>query len=172
MEQEYDVVLRPINLDDAEMVVKWRNSEAVKPFFIYQEELTVEGQRKWIETKVKSGEVVQFIIIEKKTQSPIGSIYLRDIDYKFHKAEYGIFLGEETAKGKGYGTQAAKLMIGYAFDTMKLHRLYLRVFADNTRAISSYRKAGFSQEGLLRDDVYLNGKYRDIVWMSILNENE
>lgn len=172
MERKYDIVLRPITLDDAELVVKWRNSDAVKPYFIYQEDLTIEGERQWINTKVKSGEVVQFIIVENESQSPIGTVYLRDIDNKFHKAEYGIFLGEESVKGKGYGTQAAELMIQYAFGTMKLHRLYLRVFADNLRAISNYQKAGFSQEGLLRDDVYLNGNYRNIIWMSVLNENE
>lgn len=170
MEQKYDITLRPIVLEDAELIVKWRNSDAVKPYFIYQDNFTVCGQKQWIETKVKTGEVVQFIILETESKKPIGTVYLRDVDNVFHKAEYGIFIGEENAKGKGYGTQAAQLMIKYAFETMKLHRLYLRVFADNMRAIFSYQKAGFSQEGLLRDDVYVNGQYRDIVWMSIINE--
>lgn len=164
-----NIVLRPLTVEDTDLIVKWRNDENVKKYFIYQGEFTKEGHLHWVDTKIKSGEVVQFIIVENETNSPIGSVYIRDIDYSNKKAEYGIFIGEENAKGKGYGTQAAKLMIAYAFDELKLHRLYLRVYADNERAIASYKKAGFSLEGILKDDVYVRDEYRDIAWMAITN---
>lgn len=166
----YDIFLRPMTLEDTDNIVSWRNSENVKKYFIYQNEFTKEGHLRWIDTKVKTGEVVQFIIVEKESNKPIGSVYLRDIDYEFHKAEYGIFIGEDCKKGKGYGTQAARLMIKYAFAELHLHRIYLRVYSDNERAINSYKKAGFMVEGLLKDDVLVRGKYRDIIWMGIINE--
>lgn len=170
--KEYNIYLRPITAEDTDDIIRWRNSEHVRQYFIYQGDFTKEGHLQWLETKIKTGKVAQFIIIEKQTNKAIGSVYLRDIDQNQHKAEYGIFIGEESEKGKGYGTQSARLMIEYAFANMGLHRIYLRVFADNKRAISSYKKAGFSQEGILRDDVYVQGEYRDIVWMAIINSQE
>lgn len=172
IENNYDIYLRPIAVEDTDDIVRWRNSEGVRKYFIYQADFTREGHLKWLETKVKTGEVIQFMIIEKKSEKAIGSVFLRDVDRDFNKAEYGIFIGEEAEKGRGYGTQAAQLMIKYAFEQEKLHRLYLRVFADNERAIASYKKAGFVFEGLFRDDVFVRGEYRDIVWMAIVNSQK
>ena len=86
------------------------------------------------------------------------------------KAEYGIFIGETDCLGMGYGTEAAELMTEYAFEYLGLHKLMLRVYAENERAIKSYEKAGFVKEAYLKDDVFVQGKYRDIVLMAILNE--
>lgn len=168
----FDIYLRPINICDTDNIIRWRNSENVKRYFIYQSDFTKEEHLKWMETKVGTGEVIQFIIVEKKTNNPIGSVYLRDIDNNNHKAEYGIYIGDEKNRSKGYGTQAAKLMIEYAFNKLHLHKLYLRVYADNKQAISSYKKAGFMLEGIARCDVCIQGKYRDLAWMSIINSNK
>lgn len=166
------IYLREMNIDDTDDIVRWRNSDSVRKYFIYQGDFTTESHLNWIEQKIKTRQVVQFIIVENESEKSIGSVYLRDIDRNFSKAEYGIFIGDDNAKGKGYGTQATKLMLQYAFEVEKLHRIYLRVYADNTRAISSYVKAGFSQEGVLVDDVYVNGEYRDIVWMAAINPKD
>lgn len=165
------IYLRPINLEDTENVVRWRNSEHVRKYFIYQADFTVESHVRWMKEKVETGEVAQFIIVESDSQRDIGSVFLRDIDLAHSKAEYGIFIGEESAKGKGYGSLAAKKILEYAFDNLKLHRIYLRVLADNQRAIVSYKKAGFVQEGVLKDDVLIRGEYKDVVWMAIINPN-
>lgn len=170
--EEYSIFLRPITLEDTDDIVRWRNSENVKKFFIYQGKFSKEGHLNWMENKVKQGSVIQFMIIEKESDKAVGSVYLRDVDLEYRKAEYGIFIGEEDARGKGYGTQAARLMLEYAFSEIKLHRVYLRAFADNHRAIASYRKVGFLLEGILKDDVYVGGKYRDIAWMAVINPNE
>jgi len=163
------IYLRPIGYSDTDLIVKWRNSDAVRKNFIYQALFTRESHENWMRTKVETGDVVQMIICEAESHKPVGSVYVRDIDHIHHKGEYGIFIGETDARGKGYGTAAAKLMIRYCFEELKLHRLYLRVYADNLQAIRSYEKAGFEREALLRDDVCIDGEYRDIVLMGILN---
>ena len=93
-----------------------------------------------------------------------------DVDRTHSKAEYGIFLGEDDARGRGIGTAAAKLMLRYAFEEAGLHRVYLRVLADNVPAIRSYEKAGFVKEAYLRESVFLDGVYRDVILMSVLEE--
>lgn len=164
------IYLRPMTYEDTDLVVKWRNTDAVRKNFIYQALFTRESHENWIRTKVETGEVAQMIICEAGTDKPVGSVYIRDIDRNHQKAEYGIFIGEEDARGKGYGTSAARLMIRYSFEELGLHRLFLRVYADNQQAIRSYEKAGFEKEAYLREDVCIDGVFRDIVLMGILNQ--
>lgn len=169
IDKEAGIYLRFMTYDDTDLIVGWRNTDSVRKNFIYQALFTRESHENWIRTKVETGDVVQMIICETGSDRPVGSVYVRDVDRTHHKAEYGIFIGEADARGKGYGTAAAKLMIRYCFEEMKLHRLFLRVYADNLRAVKSYEKAGFEREAFLRDDVCIDGKYRDIVLMGILN---
>lgn len=162
------IYLRLMTCEDTDLIVSWRNSDAVRKNFIYQELFTREGHENWIRTQVETGRVVQTIICDMNTDKPLGSVYIRDIDECHRKAEYGIFIGEADARGRGVGTAAAKLMLRYCFEEVGLHRVYLRVFAENAQAIGSYEKAGFVKEGLLKDDVCIDGVYRDIVWMAVV----
>ncbi|MCI8566662.1 MAG: UDP-4-amino-4,6-dideoxy-N-acetyl-beta-L-altrosamine N-acetyltransferase [Lachnospiraceae bacterium] len=165
-----NIYLRPITMDDTADILRWRNDERVRSNFIDQALFTVETHENWMRTRVASGSVVQFIIHEKETGRPVGSVYLRDIDRKNKKAEYGIFIGEADAAGKGLGSEAARLAVAYARDTLKLHKLMLRVFADNAGAVKSYQRAGFEKEGYLRDEFLQAGGYRDILLMAIIFE--
>ncbi len=163
------IYLRRMTCDDTERIVQWRNSDAVRRQFIYQELFTRETHEQWIRTRVETGDVIQMIICDLQTGTPVGSVYIRDIDRRHKKAEYGIFIGEPSARGRGVGTAAARLMLRYCFEEEGLHRIYLRVLAGNERAIHSYEKAGFSREGYLREDVQIDGVYRDVIWMAALS---
>ena len=167
-----NIILRPITSEDTEMILRWRNSEEVRKYFIYQQEITEEDHRNWLINKVGKGVVIQFIMSEKVSHFPIGSVYLRDINMENKKAEYGIFIGELCARGKGYGTEAAKLMIQFAFQELGLHKVALRVLKDNLEAIHSYEAAGFIAEGIFRDEEFINGKYQDIIFMATFNDKE
>lgn len=169
-DKQSGIYLRLMTYEDTDAIVSWRNKDAVRKNFIYQALFTRESHENWIRTMVETGKVVQMMICEVATDKPVGSVYIRDIDHTHHKAEYGIFIGEDTARGKGYGTAAAGLMIKYCFEELNLHRLFLRVYADNIQAIRCYEKAGFTKEAHLRDDVCIDGEYRDIVLMGIINE--
>lgn len=163
------VYFRPITLEDTDDIIRWRNSDRVRKNFIYQKPFTRQGHLNWMETKVAAGEVVQFILCETRGDRPVGSVYIRDIDRENRKGEYGIFIGEPDAAGKGYGTLAAKGAAAYARDVLRLHKLFLRVFADNAAAVRSYEKAGFVREALLRDEIRQeDGAWRDMLLMAVL----
>lgn len=168
LECESKLYLRSIQESDTDNVLRWRNSQEVKQYFIYQANISKEEHLNWLEKKVKTGKVIQFIIVEKDTDFPIGSVYLQDVDRANNKAEYGIFIGEKV-KNRGYGTLVTRCVLKYAFEELNLHRVYLRVYEDNERAITCYEKAGFIREAMLRDDVYVNKQYRNIVLMGIIN---
>lgn len=165
------VTLRPITMDDTYLIVKWRNNPTVKENFIFREEFTPEIHQHWMKTKVASGDVVQYIIEDSKTSLPVGSVYFQHLDKKNNSAEYGIFIGEDSARGKGLGTEAAQLFIQYGLNDLKLHRISLRVLAGNEAAYKSYLKVGFKHEGTFRDMVKLDGQYRDVIFMSILESD-
>lgn len=171
-----NIFLRKMEYSDTDNIVKWRNSDFVREHFIYQALFTRESHENWIKTMVETGKVDQLVICLKADGIPegipVGSVYIRDIDRNHNKAEYGIFIGEESARGRGVGSQTAQLMIQYCFEQLKLHRLFLRVFADNEQAIRSYEKAGFVKEAYLKDDVKIQDKYRDIVLMGIINPED
>ena len=162
------VCLRPITMLDTDLIVKWRNTPSVQKNFIFREPFTTEMHRAWMNKKVYAGSVIQYIIEEKNSCQPIGSVYFRDVDFTHESAEYGIFIGEAAARGKGLGSETAKLFVEFGFKTVGLHRISLRVLAENETAIRSYQHAGFVQEGVFRDMVKLDGVYRDVVFMAVL----
>ena len=168
IDREAGIYLRLMTWEDTDLIVAWRNSDAVRKNFIYREPFTRQGHEDWIRNMVETGKVVQTIICDLASDRPLGCVYIRDIDRRHNKAEYGIFIGEPDARGRGLGTAAAKLMLRYCFEEEKMHRIYLRALAGNNRAIRSYEKAGFRKEGCLKDDVCIDGKYCDIIWMAAI----
>ena len=109
------VTLRPITDADTDLIVKWRNTPSVVQNFIFRQTFTPEMHRSWLATKVATGRVVQYIILDNADGKPVGSVYYRDIDNHNRSAEYGIFIGEESARGKGLGTETARLF-DWGFD--------------------------------------------------------
>ena len=163
------VTIRPVTEADTDRIIAWRNAPSVMAHFIYRTPLTRKAHLNWLHNRVETGEVAQFVIYDGETA--VGSVYLRDIDRSNQKCEYGIFIGDDNCRGKGIGTAAAKLALAYAFEQLQMNRVYLRVFADNTRAIKSYEKVGFRYEGTFRQDVMIDGVGEDIVFMAILRED-
>lgn len=160
------VNIRLMTSDDTDLIVKWRNNERVRGNFVYREVFTRQTHENWIETKVNTGEVVQFIICEKDNDNrPVGSVYFRDIDADAKTAEYGIFIGEDDAIGKGYGNEAAILATDYARDEMGLKKLILRVFTTNEAAIKSYKHAGFTETEFVPLVECSDGQKSDMILM-------
>jgi len=97
----------------------------------------------------------------------IGSVGLYDVDWLTRKAEFRILLGAPHT-GKGYGTEATKLILDFAFSRLGLHRIWLGVTDANIGAVKCYERCGFSREGILRDDLFRDGQFYDSIRMAIL----
>ena len=163
------IVLRPITLEDTPLIVRWRSDPRVYGTLFRQEPITEERHRQWLREMVLSGKCDQFIIVDKAQNRSVGTVFLKEIDREHLRAEYAIFIGEETARGRGIGSEAARLMMDYGFRQLGLNRIYLYVFASNVRAIASYRSAGFREEGRLRENYRCkDGNFADVLMMSIL----
>ncbi len=164
------VYLTPMNLDDAEDFVRWRNSDFVMSRFLVREPFTVEGQINWIKNKVMTGEVVQFVAWDKDDNVKIGTTYLIGIDKENKKCEFGFLIGEEAYAGGGRGTEMARLTSDYALEHMDIHKVFARVMASNPASIRACEKGGFEEEGLFKDDIWIDGKPEDIVFLGKLKK--
>ncbi len=163
-----NLIFRPVNREDTENILRWRNSSYVKNNFLYRRDITRQEHLSWLTEYVDTGKVIQFVIIEKETKTPIGSIYFKNIDMAVMKGEYGIFIGEEAARGKGYGTETAIRMVRYFLYELGFHKLSLRVLEKNVIAIKSYESAGFRIEGRMEDEVCFDGKYENLIFMAVI----
>lgn len=160
------VRLRPISHADTADIVRWRNDPKVQQFFIFREPFTHEMHENWLNTKVAAGQVIQYMILDKKSGKSVGSVYFRDIDAENESAEYGIFIGEEDYRGKGFGSETAKIFTEFGLNVLRLHRISLRLVASNNIARRSYERAGFVTEGIFSDMVKLDGEFADILFMA------
>ncbi len=104
----------------------------------------------------------------RETGRLIGSCAFSQLDPDNGSVLYHITIGEKDAWGRGYGTEATRLMLDHAFGTLGIHRVALSVFSFNERAIRSYEKVGFAVEGRSREAIWRDGRYWDELQMSIL----
>lgn len=157
------IYLRPIRVEDTKDVLCWRNSPEVVHNFIYKKPITVQEHMNWLEHKVFTGDVHQFIICRIEGDTPIGSVYIQNFDEGNNKAEWGLFLDTDKTRSKGVGTEVGKMILDYAFYQLGLHKLHSRVLAYNKPCIRMNEKLGFCQEAYLREDLLINGKYEDLI---------
>ena len=163
--------LRPITDADTDDIVRWRNDPEVRRFFLYRGPFTPEIHRAWLRDKVAAGKVIQYIIVERERGRSVGSVYFRDVDPDNESAEYGIFIGEASARRRGIGTETARLFTDFGLQVLHLHRISLKVLGENEVARRSYEKAGFLTEGVFRDYAKIDGVFTDVVFMAKLGED-
>ena len=112
---------------------------------------------------------VHLVIADIMTGDYLGQCDLMNVTDYSRKAELAIVLGPEH-QGKGYGGEAIELLLELAFCHLNLNRVHLRVSSQNARALICYERAGFAREGVLRQDSFSGGEYRDTVIMGILRD--
>jgi RimJ/RimL family protein N-acetyltransferase len=151
--------------------VTWLNDPEVRQGVAVFLPLSLAREERWFEDMLgRPPEAQPFAIEVRKGRGwlLIGSCGFHDIDWRSRKAEIGIMIGDRHQWNKGLGTEAMELLLKHGFETLNMHRLYLKVFETNPGAIRSYEKAGFVLEAHLREAHYTDGRYIDDLLMSML----
>jgi RimJ/RimL family protein N-acetyltransferase len=167
------IALRDFLIEDIESVYDWICQPDITRYLVTGSlPKTLRETEAYVERQMARTDPLNhaFVIMLRADASSIGITACHNIDWPNRVAEVGIIIGEPEQLSRGYGTEALMLLLGYSFDRLNLHRVFLRVLDFNQRAIESYLKCGFSKEGRLRDAVFLDGDYHDVIVMSILEE--
>jgi len=162
--------VRLMDICDEQDIVRWRNQKEIIDKLFSHKGIILSKHREWFERYLKDQSRIEFMMIKKEDNKSIGTIGLSNIDLKNQKAEYGILIGEKQERRRGYAAESSYALIKYAFNELNLQKIYLRVIFDNINAINLYNKIGFKKEGLFRKEIYKNGKFKDVVIMSILRD--
>ncbi len=165
------VRLRAPEKRDLPLFVRWLNDPEVKRYLTRYWPLSLAEEERWFENLLTRKDSDRVLVIETEEGKPIGNIGLHNIDWKNRKAVLGIFIGEKDYWNKGYGTDAIKTLLRFAFEELNLNRVELRVFEFNARAIRCYEKCGFVLEGRLRQSLFRDGRYHDELVMAVLRDD-
>lgn len=164
------VALGPLRRDLIPLYCRWNNDFATTRTLARSQPLTIEAMTAAYDAALHADDCLDFTIYEHATGRPIGSAYLHDCDHRNRTAEFGIVIGEAEARGKGYGTEAARLMLNYAFTDLGLHTVMLRVYSFNRAGLRAYAKAGFRVFGTRRQCHMMGGRLWDVIFMEAKNK--
>lgn len=164
------VRLRAIEREDIPRFLRWLNDPEVTRYLTIFMPLSREEEEHWFEQQLQDRSR-KVLAIETEDGEHIGNISLEDIHWKDRQATLGIVIGEKERWGQGYGTDAVRTLLRFAFEELNLNRIQLSVFDFNERARRCYRRCGFQEEGVLRQAHYTEGRYHDVIQMAILRED-
>ncbi|MDD2228142.1 MAG: GNAT family protein [Candidatus Cloacimonetes bacterium] len=167
------IYLRALEPEDYTITIKWRNDEEITKalggnhFFVSQ-----AREKIWVEDKsLNDGYNIYLAICLREDGKMIGFTSINNIDCRNLKAEWGgTIIGEKDFWGKGYATEAAKLMLDYLFEQYPMHKCYGYCLEDHKITEKMLLSLGFTLDGLVRDDVYKDGEFKSKLLFSILKE--
>jgi RimJ/RimL family protein N-acetyltransferase len=163
------VRLRPLDVADAEAHWRWNNHPDVVQWMSTGYPNTLDQFVTGYADRYRNSYEKLVLGIEIISAARfIGLVALTGAEAETGGAELDRYIGEKDRWGKGYGTEATRLICRYGFGTMRLHRIQLWVADANRAAIRVYEKAGFVEEGRARDTIRQGGEWHDMVLMSLL----
>jgi RimJ/RimL family protein N-acetyltransferase len=148
----------------ANLVCKWMNDPKVRHYSRNMWPLTLEDVKKWFEPPAdrQMREFIVFTVYHKEAKRPIGSIGFNQTNWVSRNANIFLTIGEPEYWGKGIAGEASKLMINYGFTELNFHKIFASVFTPNSRSLRAAEKLGFEKEGVLKEEMYVDGQYHDI----------
>jgi UDP-4-amino-4,6-dideoxy-N-acetyl-beta-L-altrosamine N-acetyltransferase len=165
------IQLRAIEYEDLPLLVKWRNDPEVYQYFFEHEPLSLAMQRGWFEKFLTHSDERFWIVETKDTLEAIGTVGLVHLDWRNRKGEWGrLLIYPSKYRHGGYGAEIESLILRYFFDHLNMNRLEGEVFLENESVWKMHQKFGFKQEGLFRQYIFQDGKYKDVVYIAMLRE--
>lgn len=165
------IYLRSPEAGDEEIIALSENHPDAREMLYYALPTSIETHKERLKTRLTDHHTIFFTICSLELDRPIGCTAFVRIDWVGRMATFYIAIAEKENWSKGYGSEATKIMIEYAFDTLNLNRVQLHVSAENERAVKVYQKLGFQIEGTLRQAMFHHNRYSDFYLMAILKED-
>jgi RimJ/RimL family protein N-acetyltransferase len=163
------VGLGPIRREYIPLYQRWMNDfETTRFLEIQPRPMTLEQESAWYED-ASTGDGIIFTIYELASGRPIGNCDIQNLSLRHRRAEVGIVIGEPDARGRGYGTEAMRLLADYAFNVLNLHSLMLWTYEYNIAGQRCYAKVGFQEVGRRRASRWFDGRYWDDIAMDLLS---
>jgi RimJ/RimL family protein N-acetyltransferase len=169
--------LRRDERSDIANFAAWLNDPEVRRYLSTNMPVSVANEEQWFENMLKLPTAEQPYVIEIRKSAPdqknetwqsIGNCGFMNLDQTAHSAEVGLFIGDKSHWNKGYGTEVMRLLLRFGFETLNLNRIFLRVDEGNQGGIRAYEKAGFVHEARLRQAIYRDGEYQNMLMMSVI----
>lgn len=155
--------LRPLEREDLRFVHELDNNESVMHYWFEEPYEAFVELCDLYDKHIHDQSERRFVV--ERDGVRVGLVELVEINHIHRRAEFQIIISPEH-QGRGYATQATCLAMGYAFTVLNLYKLFLVVDVENTRAVTVYKKLGFTEEGILRHEFFVDGVYRDAYRMA------
>jgi RimJ/RimL family protein N-acetyltransferase len=165
------IILRPMEREDIPLKVKWLNNPIVRETLLLPVPVSIAQMERWFEKVIQDPTREDFILVYKETKEAIGFAGYINIDRFNSKAEPFIAIGEEKYWGKGLGTEIIRKLLDFGFNEMGFNRQYGFMLDNNPGALKMDLKAGFKNEGLLKQDVMIHGEFHDRIMLGITKED-
>ena len=164
------VFLRPAEREDIDAFVRWFSDEETTRYLALRAPFSRAMEEQWFTGMLErqGKDSYHFVICLLADERPIGTATLHNINFEDGHAAFGISIGERAEWDRGYGTDALRAICDFGFGQLRLERIELDVYEPNKRAQRSYAKAGFVTEGTLRHAHFSDGRYHDVLRMSLL----
>ena len=160
--------LTDVDPDSNETLRSWRNNPEIRQYFREHREITRSMQKDWYEKRVHNNpNQYDFEIHDIETKKLIGHCGLYYVNWIARMAEFSIYVGDMDYRGKGIGSDALRTLIKYGFSQLNLNKIWCEVYSNNS-ALEIYRKVGFVDEGVLRQNHFKDGAYVDSYVLSML----
>lgn len=168
MQSGENVTIRPLEREDLKFVHGLDNNANIMRYW-FEEPYEAFVELQDLYNKHIHDQSERRFIVDRDGES-IGLVELVEIDHIHRRAEFQIIIAPEW-QHRGYATLAARLVMAYAFDVLNLYKLYLVVDMENVHARHLYAKLGFTEEGVLRREFFVNGSYHDVTRMCIFQDD-
>lgn len=162
------IILRQIKEADLTMIMKWRMLPEITKQMFTEPKLTMADQKEWYK-KIRQDNTSKYWIIQVD-QIDIGVIYLADIDIKNKRCCWAYYIADSSFRGRGLGRALECNTYQYVFENLKLNKLWCEVFSANEKVIAIHQRFGSENEGVLKQHIYKNKQFFDVVRMAITKD--